>query len=105
MESPLTVVAASSSSPDNADEFGRVLQKFALAARTEAGCLSFEVFRSVERPEHYVTVERYTGADALAAHQASDHFREIVLGELMPLFVSGAADVYGAPIQVPPARE
>ncbi|MBF6174215.1 antibiotic biosynthesis monooxygenase family protein [Nocardia blacklockiae] len=104
MDSPLTVVAMSSSEPGDADEFGRVLQRFADLARTEPGCLSFDVFRSVEQPERYVTVERYAGADALAAHRSTEHFRDIVLGELMPLFVSGDAHVYGAPIEVPPAE-
>jgi quinol monooxygenase YgiN len=96
------VLADTSSSPENADEFGRVLERFAQACRAEPGCLSYEIFRSTSRPERYMSIERYTDVDAFAAHRASGHFQEIGLGEVMPLVVIRDIALYGAPMEVPP---
>lgn len=103
MDSPVFVVAETSSSPANADIFGRALTRLAQACRAEPGCLSYEVFCSVEQPERYVSIERYADAEAFAAHRASDHFRDIGLGEVMPLVVVRDVQMYGAPMAVPPA--
>jgi len=98
------VIADTSSSLENADEFGRVLQKFAQACRTEPGCLSYEIFRSVDQPERHVSIERYADDEAFAAHRASTHFREIGLGEVMPLVVARDVRMYDAPRDIPPAQ-
>jgi quinol monooxygenase YgiN len=98
------VVADTSSSPENADLFGRTLTRFAQACRAEPGCLSYEVFCSVEQPERYVSIERYADTEAFAAHRASDHFREIGLGEVMPLVIARDVRMYGAPMVIPPAE-
>ncbi|MCX5208570.1 antibiotic biosynthesis monooxygenase [Kitasatospora sp. NBC_00240] len=79
MESHVLVVADVSCSPENAVEFGRILHEFAGACREEPGCLSYEVFRSEESPQRYVSIEKYADAAAFAAHRDSDHFREIGL--------------------------
>jgi quinol monooxygenase YgiN len=50
----------------------------------------------------FVSIERYADADAFAAHRASAHFKEIGLGEVMPLVVARDITLYGAPIDVPP---
>lgn len=99
----MLIVADTSSSPENAEVFGRTLTRFAQACRAEPGCLSYEVFCSVEQPERYLSIETYADAEAFAAHRASDHFREIGLGEVMPLVVTHEVRMYGAPIAVPPA--
>ena len=102
MDSTVLIVAYTSSSPENAEEFGRVLNRFAEGCRAEPGCLSYEIFCSVDRPELYVSIERYADAEAFAAHRASDHFREVGLGEVMPLVVERDIRMYGAPIEIPP---
>ena len=100
----MLVTADTSSSPEDADEFGRALQKLAQACRTEPGCLSYEVFRSVDQPERYVSIERYADSEAFAAHRASAHFREIGLGEVIPLVVARDVRMYDAPRDIPPAQ-
>lgn len=102
MDSQLHIVADSTTAPENADEYGAALQRLAEATRTESGCLFFDVFRSVERPERFVTLEGYADGAALTAHQSSDHFQKIVLDELVPLMRTGDARVYGTPIDLPP---
>ena len=101
----MLVIAETSSSPENAELFGRVLTRFAQGCRAEPGCLSYELFCSVEHPERYVSIETYTDAEAFAAHRASDHFREVGLGEVVPLLVTRDVRMYGAPIAVPLIEE
>jgi quinol monooxygenase YgiN len=100
VDSAVFVFADTSSSPENAEVFGRVLARFAQACRAEPGCLSYEIFCSVEQPERYVSIERYADAEAFAAHRASDHFRRIGLGEVMPLVITHDVQMYGAQIQI-----
>jgi quinol monooxygenase YgiN len=102
VDSHVLVLADTSSSPENASEFGRVLERFAQACRAEPGCLSYEIFRSTTRPERFMSIERYADVGALAAHRASAHFKEIGLGEVMPLVPDRDIVLYGAPIEVPP---
>ena len=104
MTSHVLVIADTSSSPEDADEFGRVLQKFAQTCRTEPGCVSYEIFRSVDQPERYVSIERYADDEAFTAHRASTHFREIGLGEVMPLVAARDVRVYDAPRDIPPTQ-
>ena len=85
MESTVFVIADVSSSSENADRLGEVLRKFALVCQSEPGCVSYEVFRSVERPERYVSIEQYVDAAAFAAHRDSGHFRDIGSGQVTPL--------------------
>ncbi|MFF1868547.1 putative quinol monooxygenase [Kitasatospora herbaricolor] len=103
MDSHVLVVADVSCSPENAVEFGRVLHEFAAACRAEPGCLSYEVFRSEESPERYVSIEKYADPAAFAAHRGSGHFREIGLARLMPLTTARDVRLYDAPREVPPA--
>ena len=41
--------------------------------RAEAGCISYELFQSVEDPEKLVFVERWTDRAALTAHFHAPH--------------------------------
>ena len=103
MDSHVLIVADTSSSPENAEEFGRVLRNFAEHCRAEPGCLSYEIFQSVDRPGRFVSIEKYADAEAFAAHRASAHFREIGVGQVMPLLVERDVQMYGPPQDVTPA--
>ncbi|MEV6431408.1 putative quinol monooxygenase [Nocardia sp. NPDC051463] len=104
MSSPVLVIADVSSSPENAEEFGRALRELAQASRTEPGCTSYDVFRSVEQPERYVSIEKYVDSAAFAAHRAADHFREIGLAEVMPLVTRTDVRMYGPASNIPAAQ-
>jgi quinol monooxygenase YgiN len=104
MDPHVLVVADVSSSPENAERFGPALQELAQACRTEPGCLSYDVFQSVEQPERYVSIEKYTDAAAFAAHRDSDHFREIGLAKVMPLVVRRDVQMYGPTSDIPAAQ-
>ena len=56
-------------------------------SRREAGCLSYDLWRSDEARE-YVFIERYTDDAAAQAHVKSDHYRRI--GRQMGALMDGA---------------
>jgi quinol monooxygenase YgiN len=79
------VVALWRAEPDRLEPVREVLRELAAATRREPGCLRFEVLEATDRPGSFVLVERYAGADGHAAHTASAHFRELVLGRAVPM--------------------
>ncbi|NUA30616.1 putative quinol monooxygenase [Cupriavidus basilensis] len=60
-------------------------------SRREAGCLSYDLWRSDEARE-YVFIERYTDDAAVQAHVKSDHYRRI--GHRMGALMDGAPTAY-----------
>jgi len=81
----ILVVAECSTRSDAANELATSLQDLAKATLTEPGCLSYEVFRSLQHAERFVSVERYTDEAAFVAHQQTDHFATIGGGRVLPL--------------------
>lgn len=104
MQSNVLVVADVTCNPENVVEFSQVLHEFAAACREEPGCLSYDVFRSEDTPERYVSIEKYVDPAAFAAHRDSDHFREIGLTRLMPLATARDVRMYDQPREVSPAE-
>ncbi|MFF0488078.1 putative quinol monooxygenase [Nocardia sp. NPDC004068] len=97
------VIADVSSRPEDAEEFGQALEALAGACRDEPGCLSYNVFRSTDRPERFVSIEKYADSAAFTAHRESAHFREIGLGRVMPLAVDRDVQMYTSGAPIPPA--
>lgn len=57
------------------------LQKFLLhmigvVKTNDAGCLHYELYRSVEDPRRFSFVERWASEDDVKAHAAKPHFKE-----------------------------
>ncbi|WP_067570346.1 putative quinol monooxygenase [Nocardia acidivorans] len=102
MDSNICVIADVTADPENADQLGSILRKFAEICRTEPGCLSYDVFRSVEQAERFVSIETYVDAGAFAAHRDSEHFRKVGAGELLPLVVSRNVRTFTGSEPVPP---
>ena len=57
-------------------------------SRAEPGCLQYDAHRDPDDPDRFFLFERYADEAALEAHQASAHFRELVLEEALPRLVS-----------------
>lgn len=104
MESTVYVIADVTSSPENAEQLGAVIQRFAQVCRDEPGCLAYDVFRSVEQPERFLSVETYIDAEAFAAHRDSEHFREIGAAELLPLVTSRTVKAFTGSESVAPKQ-
>jgi len=55
------------------------------ASRSEPGCLTFNVGRSVDNPNVFILYEEYRDRDALDAHFASEHFQRLVVDGIRKL--------------------
>ncbi|MFI0718387.1 putative quinol monooxygenase [Streptomyces sp. NPDC021224] len=103
MDAHVLVVATMVCEPEDAEGFARILGEFGAACREEDGCLSFEVLRSEEAPGRFVSIERYADEAAFAAHRASEHFREVGMGRVMPLTTARDVQLYVPAGDVTPA--
>jgi quinol monooxygenase YgiN len=64
------IVQFTADSVEVADQAIQGAVQRARSSQQEAGCLQFEVFRSVEQPERYALLELWESPEALAAHAA-----------------------------------
>jgi quinol monooxygenase YgiN len=65
-----------------------LLRRLIPLSRAEPGCLQYDVHRDAGDPDAFFLFERYADEAALEAHQASRHFRELVLEQALPLLAS-----------------
>ncbi|MGW2844693.1 putative quinol monooxygenase [Streptomyces sp. NPDC001108] len=65
-----------------------LLDTMAAASRREPGNLAYRVHQGTEDPRTVVLYEEYASEDDFTAHCATEHFREIVLGRVVPLLDS-----------------
>jgi autoinducer 2-degrading protein len=57
-------------------------------SRAEPGCLQYDAHRDPGDPNAFFLFERYADEEAFAAHGASAHFKEFVLGQALPLLAT-----------------
>lgn len=69
----LRVVATIPAKPGSEDAVRGALVALAAASRDEDGCVSYELFESGSAPGTFVTVEVWSGQEALDAHMTSRH--------------------------------
>ncbi|MFF9567255.1 putative quinol monooxygenase [Streptomyces sp. NPDC014685] len=65
-----------------------LLDAMAAASRQEPGNLAYRVHQGTEDPQAVVLYEEYASEADFTAHCATEHFREIVLGRVVPLLES-----------------
>ena len=63
--------------PGIAAEFIVLARRLAEAAKTEPGCISYEVGQDVRNPDLIVLFEEWTSQDALTAHMRTPAFQEL----------------------------
>ena len=89
--SELQLIARHTIAVGNEDEVLPLLPKLAAAALTEPGCLAFEVYRRLDDERSYrVTM-------ALAAHRETEHFKDLVPGEIVPRLESRVLESFDVP--------
>ena len=71
--SELNVVATIPVKPEHVEAMRGPLNDLAEATRQEEGCLAYDLYESAAAPGVFVTVERWTGQDALDAHMQTPH--------------------------------
>ena len=59
--------------------------RFLPQAQAEPGTRLFQIARAKEDPARFLFYELFADDAAFAAHQASAHFKTLILGEALPL--------------------
>jgi quinol monooxygenase YgiN len=72
----LTVVAVLTAKADAIETIQAGLSKLTAAARTEDGCISYDLHVDASNPARFVTVERWASQEALDAHFVSPAMAE-----------------------------
>ncbi|QBJ96572.1 antibiotic biosynthesis monooxygenase [Rhodococcus sp. ABRD24] len=74
--SNLHVVATIPAKPGSENTVRAALTALVEESRKEDGCVSYDLFESESAPGTFVTVEVWSGQEALDAHMRSPHLRE-----------------------------
>ena len=94
--SELQVIARYTISAGQEDEVLALLAKLIEAVREEPGILAFTAYRQVGDDRKVVLLERYAASEALAAHRETAHFKDLVLGQIVPRLDSRVVEIYEA---------
>jgi quinol monooxygenase YgiN len=88
----LGVIAVIRTKEGTGADFEKAFAALAAAVRAnEPGNLAYQLTRSRTEPGVYKVLEMYKDDDAIAAHRASAHFKE--LGAALGPFMAGRAEV------------
>jgi quinol monooxygenase YgiN len=94
--SELQVIARYTLSEGKEDAVLALLATLASASRSEPGNLGFDVYRQADDPRGVVLLERYASREAFAAHRETPHFKDLVLGRIVPLLDSRVVEQFDA---------
>jgi quinol monooxygenase YgiN len=90
----LQVIARYTISAGKDDEVLALLPKLAEASRAEPGNVSFVAYRQLDDDRSIILLERYASRDAFAEHRESEHFKDLVLGQIVPLLDNRIVESY-----------
>ena len=71
-----------------------ILKKMIPLSREEPGCKVYMVNQSPEDPRKLLLYEVYVNEDGYKAHQATDAFKENILGKVIPMLESRVRHFY-----------
>jgi uncharacterized protein len=75
-------------------EVASLLGQLVEATRAEPGNLASATYRQLDDEHDLVLLERYASLDALNAHRASTHYRDLLLGQIVPRLDSRVVEIY-----------
>jgi quinol monooxygenase YgiN len=90
----LQVIARHTIAPGNEEEIRTFYAKLVEAALTEPGCLGFEAYHRADDEREVVLLERYASRAAFDVHRETAHFKELVLGEIVPRLAHRTVETY-----------
>jgi quinol monooxygenase YgiN len=93
----LQVIARYTIASGKEEEVLTLLPRLTEATRTEPGNISFVAYRQLGDPSEIVLLERYDSREAFAAHRETPHFKDLVLGQIVPLLESRVVETYDVP--------
>lgn len=88
------LIAGWTAAPGNEERVEAILRELVGPSTAEPGCLAYRPHRSLEDPLSFVIYEEYEDEAAFRAHSESAHFRELVLGEAIPLLETRSRAFY-----------
>ena len=74
----LIVVASITAQAGHEATVRAALERIVPPSRAEAGCLRYDLHGDVAEPARFVMLEAWKDAAALAQHEATPHFQELV---------------------------
>ncbi len=77
--------------PDQEQAFLDACKTLVEASRLEVGNLSYDLMKSVEKAGHFTMVETWKDAEAIAAHNTSEHFT--AFGQKAPAFMAAPMEL------------
>lgn len=80
----ILIVAKFTAKPGKADELKKVLVQGVKPARAEAGCLHYDLYRSVEDGNVFLFHETWQNKEAVAQHGEQPHFKTL-MADAQPL--------------------
>ena len=72
----------------NEEKVHEILLQMGEASRQEAGVVTYTTHVDPENPREFFIYEKYNDIDGLEAHQATAHFKHLVLEKAIPLLES-----------------
>ena len=66
------------------DRLAEICEEMTAPSRAEPGNRFYQAHRSPEDPRLFYLYEQYVDADGYQAHQDSEHFQRLVIGEVIP---------------------
>jgi uncharacterized protein len=90
----LQVIARYTVTFGNELEVASLLNQLADATRAEPGNLSFDAYRQFDDEREVVLLERYASLEAFAAHRATGHYNDLVLGQIVPRLDSRVVETF-----------
>jgi len=81
----LLVVAQWEAKEGKADAVVDTLRRFLPQAQSEPGVKLFLIGQGKENPAQFLFYELFENDDAFVAHQASEYFKSLIVGEALPL--------------------
>jgi quinol monooxygenase YgiN len=90
----LQVIARHTTVDGMRDAVLAMLPKLIEASRRQPGNLAFEAYLNMDDPRSYVLLERYTSRAAFATHRDTPHFKELMLGQILPKLANRLIEQY-----------
>jgi quinol monooxygenase YgiN len=72
----------------------QIIPRLVAASAAEPGNVHYLAHRDPEDPRVFLMYEQYRDKAAFEEHGASDHFKQLALGELFPLMEERRREVY-----------
>jgi quinol monooxygenase YgiN len=84
MTSGLVVTAFWQAQPSEVEAVAGIVREFLPQAQREPGVQAFQIHQSLTEPEKFFFYEVFKDEAAFAAHQQTDHFKRLIVGQAVP---------------------